>query len=87
MARNHVTRIFDVLEQQGRSVSWFADQMGMSRSMVYKINWGERSLTEEFVQRAASILQVPADMLVFLPSELRYRNDQVQTCNDERVPA
>lgn len=82
MSRAYVTRIFDILESQGRTRTWFARQMGMNRTQLYQINWGERPLTDAFMDRAAQVLQVPHDMLFSLPSELRPRNE---TLRDERV--
>jgi len=75
MARSYVTRIFDILERQGRTKTWFAEQMGIDRSLLYRINWGERPLTPEFISRAALVLGVPEDLLFSSPSELRARKE------------
>lgn len=79
MARQRVTRIFDVLQSQGRSAAWFARQMGIDRTMLYRIDWGDRRLTAEFRARAALVLQVPEDLLFSVPPELRAPHESVSS--------
>jgi transcriptional regulator with XRE-family HTH domain len=87
MARPYVTRIFEILESRGQSKKWFAAQMGINRTQLYQINWGDRPLTPEFIERSAQILQVPPDMLFFSPSKLRVRTETVRSGISTEVPA
>ena len=83
------TRIFDVLASRGQSVMWFASQMGIERSRLYRIEWGERPMPDDYLDRAARVLQLPREMLIFLPSELRTLHDSQRERNNchTQVPA
>lgn len=87
MKKTVQTRIFEVLESRGQSVTWFAHQIEIERSRLYRIEWGERPMPEGYLDRAAKVLQVSSHSLLLLSSELSERNDNLMSHHDptERV--
>lgn len=61
--RQTMTRIPDVLEQQGRKVVWFCGMMGMSISSYHMREQGKRPVTEGYLAEAAKVLGVPVKRL------------------------
>ena len=70
------TRLFEVLEAQGRRQSWFAQQVGCSKSLLSLIKAGKRTIPEWLPPRASAILGIPEDVLFFDPV-LSNDNDSV----------
>lgn len=52
-----------VLKSRERSLSWLARQTGHSVSYVHRMVHGDRPLTSDFRQKAASTLGVPESLL------------------------
>lgn len=61
--RQTVTRIPDVLEEQGRKVVWFCGAMGMSISSYHMREQGKRPVTIGYLTEAARVLGVPVKRL------------------------
>lgn len=76
----HLSTVFRTLKSRGQSKTWFARKMGINRTWLYQIHWGERPLTNAFQSRAAELLQLPEELL-FLPTELRTGNGMVSEEN------
>lgn len=68
------TRIFDVLEEQGRKLDWLAIKTGFSASYICKMRERAR-YTEEFAEAASEALGLPVSLLFFGFSELDSDND------------
>lgn len=67
---NEAERLFAILADQGRSLTWLASRMNYTREYVSLIKSGKRPVTDEFVRRAASVLGLPANEL-FLRADVR----------------
>lgn len=65
---DETTPIEQVLEQQGRSMSWLARKADVSVSYAWRMLKGERPMTDEFRAAAVEALGVPQDIL-FPPGE------------------
>jgi len=59
------TNISAILQHQGRSDRWFYQRMGVSESLFYAIEKGERRPTEEYQRKAAELLDIPIELLFF----------------------
>ena len=59
------TRLFDILAAQGRRQDWLAEQVGCSQAYVSMMKSGQRPLPDWFVERAARVLGVPVEVLLF----------------------
>lgn len=57
------TPVEQVLKQQGRSMSWLADQTDVSQSYAWRMLKGERPLTPEFKVATVRALGVPESFL------------------------
>ena len=72
MAREQrLAQLFRILEDRGQRKSWFAGRVGINRTHLYMIHWGDRPLTPQFRRAASQVMQMPEDVLFSLPSELR----------------
>ena len=71
------SRLFAMMDAQGRRDGWLAEQVGVSKSLVSRIRSGERFADERFAERAARVLQVPLRLL-FLPIASQNCDDLAQ---------
>lgn len=58
-----MTRLAEVLDEQGRRRDWLAERAGVSPALVTLIAQGKRSPSPEFRERAAAALGVPETLL------------------------
>lgn len=79
-------RLAEVLEEQGRSVTWFCRRMNCDRSLYYRILSGERTATLDFQLKSAALLGVPASF-IFLPQIVPSGIENTPNGTIERVPA
>lgn len=63
-----ITPVEQVLDKQGRSMSWLARKADVSVSYAWRMLKGERPMTNEFRVAAAEALGVPEEIL-FPPGE------------------
>lgn len=70
--------LMDVLEHQGRSVTWFCERLGIDRSLLYRWNDGSRTPSEAHRRVASQVLGVP-EALLFLPTVLRESSDSLSS--------
>lgn len=75
------SRVLEVLKSQGRSVAWFARQLGISHSLVYRWADGSRTPTDTHRRRAAEVLGIP-ESLLFLAVELPAGNKQIPAAKE-----
>lgn len=61
------TKLFEILEAQGRRQDWLAEQIGCSQSLVSKIKYGQRPIPTWFAERAAAVMGLPESVLFFGP--------------------
>lgn len=61
------SRVLEYLRQTGRSPKWVAEKAGYDRSYLYKIEAGEKPVTDEFITRMCDVLQVTPSTLFFAP--------------------
>lgn len=61
------TRLFEILQAQGRRQNWFARQVGCSQSLLSMIKGGRRPIPEWLPERASAVLGIPVDVLFFDP--------------------
>jgi transcriptional regulator with XRE-family HTH domain len=59
----NTSTVEQVLEQQGRSITWLARKTGVSVPYAWRMLKGERPLTSEFKATAADALGVPEGLL------------------------
>lgn len=77
--RFRATQLAAVLKSQGRHQRWLAKQLGLHESYLSRVISGEKTLSIEQAERAASLLGVP----LFLVGELLSRNDSDRSVNTE----
>lgn len=63
MGSQGTTTIERILDQQGRNMTWLADQTEVSQSYAWRMIRGERPITDDFKKAAAKALGVPVDIV------------------------
>lgn len=61
------TRVFDILEHQGRKMAWFAERTGFTDQYLYQIKMGNRAITQNFIDAAVRALDLPFETLFYVP--------------------
>lgn len=80
------SRIMEILDYQGRSVTWFCERLGVDRSLLYRWNDGSRTPNDDHRRRAAEVLGVP-EAYLFLPPELPEGSEILPIGDSEQQPA
>lgn len=60
------SNISEILREQGRTNAWFYRRMGVSETLFYRIESGDRNPSTTYRRKAAELLGVPEQHL-FLP--------------------
>lgn len=86
--------LFVVLESQGRSVTWLARQLGVSRSVLVNYRYGWRRVPPGLVERACKILGIPTSLVplsappeVLFQGQRRQRSAEAARGPPERSPS
>ena len=61
------TRVFDILEHQGRKMSWLAERTGFTDQYLYQIKMGLRPVTQTFIDKCLFAFDLPFEALFFAP--------------------
>ena len=64
--------LWNVLEHQGRSITWLANATGRSQWYLFDVKKGKRATDKAFREECAKVLGVPTQML-FLSPEMSVR--------------
>lgn len=73
------SKMFTLMTEQGRVLSWLADKTGYSVDTIYSMKQGRRAITERFARRAADALDLPMSRL-FVPVMLRESSEMQREC-------
>lgn len=57
------TNIPSLLQARGHTVRWFCRRIGINPSYYYRMESGERPLSQSYLERAADVLNVPVSLL------------------------
>lgn len=68
------SKLFALMADQGRVLSWLADKTGYSVDTIYSMKQGRRAITQKFAERAAAALGLPFSLL-FSPIVLHESSD------------
>lgn len=79
-AKYRQTRIFEVLEEQGRRLDWLAVKTGFSATYICKMRERGR-YTAEFAEAASAALELPESLLFFDSVELDSEDSILQGYN------
>jgi len=61
----------ELMNRQGRTNVWLAEQLGIEASYVGKLRSGERRMTDELASRIGQVFEIPVSMLIADRSESR----------------
>ncbi|MCA1668920.1 MAG: helix-turn-helix transcriptional regulator [Thermomicrobia bacterium] len=73
------SKMFALMTEQGRVLSWLADKTGYSVDTIYSMKQGRRAVTERFARRAADALDLPMSLL-FAPIVLHESSEMRHEC-------
>lgn len=75
--------LWEVLDHQGRSITWLANATGRSQWYLFDVKKGKRATDKAFREECAKVLGVPEQML-FLSPDVSVRANGVKRRSSQR---
>jgi transcriptional regulator with XRE-family HTH domain len=77
--------LWATMKGRGQTMAWLARSTGVSRSMLYRMKNGDRTITEETARRIAVAMGLPFDGLFFFTTESTPSIENRSIGSEERV--